>query len=151
MMLALPREVRKRLHKVVRKAGRREIGGVLMGEQVEPGRFRLIDFSVDSETGSAAHFVRSVEHHQTALTAFFESTGADYARFNYLGEWHSHPSYLPIPSGEDARSMVDLVSSERDIPFAVLLIVRAGWYRLACSATLFQRTGAPSSVSIEIE
>jgi integrative and conjugative element protein (TIGR02256 family) len=151
MILKLPRDVRKRLHKVVRKAGRREVGGVLMGEQLEPGCFRLIDFSVDSETGSAAHFVRSVEHHQTALSAFFESTGGDYARFNYLGEWHSHPSFLPVPSSEDVRSMVDLVNSQRDIPFAVLLIMRAGWRRLACSATLFQQTGGPSSVSVEIE
>lgn len=151
MIVTLPHDVRKRLHKVVKKAGRREVGGVLMGEQLEPGHFRLVDFSVDSETGSAAHFVRSVEHHLTALTAFFESTGRDYARFNYLGEWHSHPGYPPVPSGEDAKSMVDLVNSERDIQFAVLLIVRAGWRRLACSATLFQQAGAPSSVFIEIE
>ena len=122
-----------------------------MAEQLEPGRFRLVDFSVDSQTGSAAHFVRSVEHHQAALSAFFERTGADYARFNYLGEWHSHPNHRPVPSGEDAQSMESLINSERDIPFAVLLIVRASWRRLACSATLFEQGDKRSSVSIHLE
>lgn len=151
MILSLPADVRKRLRKAVRRAGRREIGGVLMAEQLEPGHFRLVDFSVDSETGSAAHFIRSVEHHRTALEAFFERTGADYARFNYLGEWHSHPNHDPIPSGADVRSMRQLIERERDIPFALLLIVRAGWRRLACSATLFSQTADRSPVTIELQ
>ena len=151
MMVSLPHDVRKRLHKTVRKAGRREIGGVLMAEQLEPGNFRLVDFSVDSQMGSAAHFVRSVEYHQAALSDFFEKTGADYARFNYLGEWHSHPNHLPVPSSEDAQSMESLINSERDIPFAVLLIVQAGWRRLACSATLFEQGSRRSPISIHLE
>lgn len=147
----MPREFRKRLHELVREAGSREIGGVLMAEQIEPGSFRLVDFSVDSRTGGAAHFVRSVEVHQGALEAFFERTGADYGRFNYLGEWHSHPNHLPVPSDEDAASMRDLVGGERDIPFAVLLIVRASRLRLACTATLFEQGADAASVLLQPE
>lgn len=119
-----------------------------MAEQIEPGSFRLIDFSVDSRTGGAAHFVRSVEDHRAALETFFERTGADYARFNYLGEWHSHPNHLPVPSSEDVLSMENLVSGERDIHFAVLLIVRATWRRLACTATLFEQGTDPTTISL---
>lgn len=151
MILFLPRDVRKRLHKAVRKAGRREVGGVLMAEQIEPGRFHLADFSLDSQTGGAAHFVRSVADHRAALSAFFEKTGGDFGRFNYLGEWHSHPNHLPIPSPEDSRSMESLVGGEQDIPFAVLLIVQAGWRRLACSASLFEQGLKCSRVTLEIE
>jgi len=151
MKLVLPREVRKRLHTAVKKAGRREIGGVLMAEQIEPGSFRLVDFSVDSHTGGAAHFVRSVEAHQAALSSFFEKTGTEYGRFNYLGEWHSHPNHLPIASLEDSISMESLVAGERDIPFAMLLVVRSDWFSLACSATMFAQSVAPTPVSIEVE
>jgi hypothetical protein len=38
----------------MRGAGRREIGGILMGEQVAPDHFRIVDFSVDDTTGTAA-------------------------------------------------------------------------------------------------
>lgn len=122
-----------------------------MGEQLGPGEFRIVDFSVDSVTGSSAHFVRSPEHHVAALTEFFKRTGGDYARFNYLGEWHSHPNHLPLPSQQDAMAMNDLIYSERNIPFAMLLIVKAVWWRgLACSATLFQEHRSPEPIEITL-
>jgi proteasome lid subunit RPN8/RPN11 len=151
MKLAMPRGIGTRLHQVVRTAGRQEIGGVLMAEQIEPGSFRLVDFSVDSRRGGAAHFVRSVEDHQEALQDFFDRTGADYSRFNYLGEWHSHPNHPPVPSREDEASMYDLVAGERDIPFAVLLIVRAARRALTCTATLFERGASPARVRLRSE
>ncbi len=119
-----------------------------MAEQIKPGHFRLVEFTVDGQVGGAAHFVRSVDDHRAALEGFFSRTGANYGRFNYLGEWHSHPNHIPIPSLEDVRSMEGLVDGERDIPFAVLVVVRAKWYGLLMSATLFQRGRPPCRVEV---
>ncbi len=63
------------------------------------------------------------------MNAFFCETGHQYDRFNYLGEWHSHPRFPVTPSAQDVESMVDLVNGERGIDFAVLLIVRLQWWR----------------------
>lgn len=150
MQLILPREQADRLKALLSRAGRREIGGVLMGEQLTVGSFRIVDFSVDEQTGSAAHFVRSPEHHRSALDSFFERTGRDYARFNYLGEWHSHPSYSTRPSAEDVHAMTDLVIGERSIDFSVLLIARLrflGW--LEASAFVFSRYSTPRPASLK--
>jgi len=119
-----------------------------MAEQLEPGHFRLVDFTVDEVTGGAAHFVRSVEEHRRALDDFFERTGSEYGRFNYLGEWHSHPNHAPVPSRQDIGSMESLVHGERDIPFALLLIVRARWSGLSLSATLFRTEAESSAVDV---
>jgi [CysO sulfur-carrier protein]-S-L-cysteine hydrolase len=148
MRLDIPKDLRSRLNRVVRRGGRNEVGGVLMAEQIEPGNFKLVDFTVDHQAGGTAHFVRSVDEHRVALERFFSRTGADYGRFNYLGEWHSHPNHVPIPSREDIRSMEGLVKGEGDISFAVLIVVRAGWRRLAMSATLFERGRSPCAVTI---
>jgi hypothetical protein len=51
-----------------------------------------VDISFQKRGGTFAHFVRDPTHHKAFLTDFFASTGKDYKRFNYLGEWHSHPS-----------------------------------------------------------
>ena len=51
----LPLELRRRMKKALSRAGRREIGGILMAEQIEAGHFRIVDFTVDKITGSAAH------------------------------------------------------------------------------------------------
>jgi len=104
---------RRKFAKKLRRAGQREIGGVLFGEQLAPNEFKIIDFSVDSVTGSAAHFCRSPEHHNTALEGFFAKTGNDYRRYNYLGEWHSHPRFPVHPSNQDQHSMIELVHGER--------------------------------------
>jgi [CysO sulfur-carrier protein]-S-L-cysteine hydrolase len=131
------------------RAGRKEIGGVLMGEQIAQDHFQLVDFSVDDSAGSVAHFVRSPEYHAKVLNEFFERTGKDYARYNYLGEWHSHPSFRALPSTEDINSMLALVEGERSIDFSVLLIVKcAAWWRLECSVTLFMRGFDPCGVDV---
>lgn len=149
MQIEIADDVRRMLCGALRGAGRREIGGVLMGEQLEPGHFRIVDLSIDSETGGRAHFVRSPEAHAIALDAFFERTGKEYRRFNYLGEWHSHPRFPVTPSAQDMSSMVELVHSERGIDFAILLIVKLRWSRsLARSCTLFRRNANPLAVEI---
>ena len=140
-----------RIKPLLKRAGKREIGGVLMAEQISEGHFRVVDFSVDETTGSAAHFVRSPEHHRLALSAFFDRTGSDYTRFNYLGEWHSHPSYPVVPSHQDIASMQELVEGERGIHFAILMIVkRACFWRFECSALLFQKGLSPQGVDLSI-
>ena len=147
--ISLPSNQRARLRKCLRRAGRREIGGILMGEQVAPDHFRIVDFSVDDKTGTAAHFVRSPEHHAEALESFFRRTGSDFKRFNYLGEWHSHPSFTVRPSQEDITSMQSLVNGERDIDFSALMIVKLRCFFLVeAAAYMFVRRAAPGSVAL---
>jgi hypothetical protein len=75
---------------------------------------------------------------------FFERTGRDYERFNYLGEWHSHPSFTTRPSRSDVRSMYRIVSEPSvGANFAALVIVRlAARAELEMSACVF-RPGQP--------
>lgn len=147
--ISLPSEQRARLRGLLWRAGGREIGGIVMGEQISPDNFRIVDFSVDATTGTAAHFVRSPEQHAAALQAFYERTGSDFKRFNYLGEWHSHPSFPPLPSEEDVASMQSLVDGEREISFASLMIIKLK-YRLVfqASAYMFVRQQQPMRVTL---
>jgi integrative and conjugative element protein (TIGR02256 family) len=153
MKLKLPRKVQEKMRCALHLAGNREIGGVLMGEQIGPGEFRIVDLSIDDVSGSAAHFVRSIDQHQQALAAFFDRTGKDYARYNYLGEWHSHPRYSTRPSAEDLASMNGLVDGERDISFAVLVIARRRFWRgrLEAASYVFGRHTRPAHAHLELE
>lgn len=149
--VTLPESVSDRMKQALRRAGAREIGGILMGEEVESGRFRVVDFSLDEVSGSRAHFVRDAQHHLAALDEFFQRTGHNYIRFNYLGEWHSHPGFPPLPSATDIDSMEDLVAGERGIEFGVLLIVKLTFFRrFALSMTLHRRGHAPEAVDLHI-
>ena len=116
-----------RLTRELAQAGRREIGGVLVGEHLDRNTFRIADLSVQRHGGDNACFVRRPAHHKGFLDAFFASTGDAYDRFNYLGEWHSHPSFSTEPSGTDLLQMHEIVNDGPSAPpFAILLIVRLG-------------------------
>jgi integrative and conjugative element protein (TIGR02256 family) len=148
MKIEIAPEVVARLRQALRNAGRREIGGMMFAEQLAPGSFRLIAVSLDPLSGSSSHFRRDPGAHQKALTAFFEETGRDYGRYNYLGEWHSHPSYSVSPSTEDMETMQMLVDDETSvITFAFLLIVRQRFrFWIDHSFTLFVRGVKPQKI-----
>jgi integrative and conjugative element protein (TIGR02256 family) len=141
-------ELERRFRKALRTAGRREIGGMLMAEQLAPDHFSIMDFSLDGFSGSHTRFRRDPKTHQKTLDEFFERTGRDFQRFNYLGEWHSHPSFSVRPSAEDIQTMTDIVESGNPaITFAVLLIVRLRWQLwIDCSLTVFARGRGPRPV-----
>lgn len=145
MRIELAPDIDKRLRKVLREAGRREIGGMLFAEQLAPARFRLMEFSTDQFSGSHTKFRRDPALHQKTMEEFFERTGRDFSRFNYLGEWHSHPSFSVHPSMEDLETMFDIVENKNTaITFALLLIVRLRLrFWMDYSMTSFARGYAP--------
>lgn len=150
MQVALSNDVVARLVHALALAGSKEIGGILMAEQLnEAGQFRVVDFSVDPHSGKADYFQRDPSTHGAVLEAFFERNGHDYARFNYLGEWHSHPTFPVRPSLRDMKTMLHLVNGDEGIDFALLMIVKLIEAKtMECSTTLFTRGQRPSVVNL---
>ncbi|PKR55605.1 Mov34/MPN/PAD-1 family protein [Thalassospira marina] len=149
MKILLPNNIIRKMRCQMLKASSREIGGILMGEAVQDQVFRVVDFTTDLKSGSASRFNRDSEQHDKALSDFFERTGADYKRFNYLGEWHTHPHFSVQPSIQDIHSMQNLVDGSGGVSFAVLLIARLRWFvSFESSAHLFVQNYPPSVVEI---
>jgi integrative and conjugative element protein (TIGR02256 family) len=153
MQLLLTSPITQRLQRELRKAGRREIGGLLMGEHVQGEVFRVVELTVQHSGGTTACFIRHPHEHQAELERFFERTGADYKRFNYLGEWHSHPSFAPLPSETDVQTMQSIVSDPSvGANFLILLIVKlAGRQTLQISATAFRPDALPIDAGVVLE
>jgi [CysO sulfur-carrier protein]-S-L-cysteine hydrolase len=122
--LTLPRGISQQMASELQRAGRREIGGILLAEHVGTNRFVVRDITVH-RIGTFASFVRRIEEALGHLRWFFNSTQHEYSRFNYIGEWHSHPSFEPVPSPRDDCSMSDIVLDPSvGANFVVLLVVK---------------------------
>nr|WP_276555700.1 Mov34/MPN/PAD-1 family protein [Bradyrhizobium elkanii] len=150
--MILPRKITDLLRRELR--GRRnEIGGVMVAEHVGGTSFRIVELSVQRSGGTAMHFVRDPEQSKAFLSDFFARTGGDYRRFNYVGEWHSHPAFEPVPSRSDIQAMYQIVEDpEVGTNFAVLIIVRLILRRsLQMSATLFRAGLPPEPVVVLLE
>jgi len=123
-----------------------------MGEDLGGELFRVVDISVQRSGGTHSCFIRNPKDHQAYLQAFFARTGQDYTRFNYLGEWHSHPSFEAVPSGPDIETMQSIVSDpEVGANFLALLIAKRSGKQIEATATIFMPATAPSSVPLSAE
>jgi len=126
MRIILPNKIEKELYSAVRDAKNNEIGGILMGEYIAGGDYRIIDFTIQASKGTVAAFIRLVAEMINPLRNFFIKTNFNYKKYNYLGEWHSHPNFSLQPSNTDMESMWEIVEdSSTNATFAVLLILRA--------------------------
>ena len=153
MQLLISRDIWEQFDRALRTGGSREIGGLLLGEHIAGETFRLVEITVQLKGGTCGDFLRDPAAHQDQLQKFFERTGDDHTRFNYLGEWHSHPSFHPSPSLKDEATMSSLLASpEVGVNFLVLLIFRRRtMWGLDMSATLFQPGRESATVQVFVE
>ena len=147
MDLLLPPEVASSLVKALIEAGSTETGGILMGEHVGPDIFRVKEITAQKKGGAFAAFVRFVEEITGPLMAFFQRTNCNYTRYNYLGEWHSHHSFVLVPSSCDHTTMLEMLAdSQMGARFIVLMLVRLDGNNRLEHASFVYRRGVPPFV-----
>lgn len=153
MQLLLPREIVGRIVAALGEAGSREIGGILMGEHIGLDTFCVKDLTIQRKGGTFVTFVRVVRNILGPLQAFFRKTHHDYARFNYLGEWHSHPSFALSPSTTDHRSMFEIIDDPQlGANFVVLLLVKLGEQAvLDCAVFIYEPRAQPRTGEVVYE
>lgn len=150
MRLMLPAEHIAGLRDALRRSGTREIGGQIFGEQLAPSDFVATELTLQKRPGTFARFVVDLMQAARDAVRFFDRTAHQYTRFNYIGEWHSHPSFVVQPSDVDVAAMRRLVT-DPDFKggFAVLMITRLCGDDLTCGAWLFDPAGAVFPITLE--
>ena len=124
LKLNLIPEVAEEIKVALRKSGDHEIGGILMGEHIGLDEFKVTKITVQKR-GAISSFMRLIEDALVKLNVFFKQSENNYSRFNYIGEWHSHPLFSPYPSSKDDDSMMEIIMDEKvGANFAVLIIVK---------------------------
>lgn len=151
LRITVPPDVQSKLHIALRKAGARECGGVLMGAHVGVNHFAVRALDIQ-RPGAIASFMRSVAGAAQAIRAFCHSKGNDFRRFNYLGEWHSHPLFSVQPSSRDHATMRELATDVQvGANFVVLLIFRLNGACLEGSAHTYLPDGSVHRSELELE
>ena len=152
MRMRLARDQLPRLTAALARADLRETGGQLFGEQLAPSNFLVTELTVQARPGTFARFIVDLVQAAREAVRFFDRTEHRYARFNYIGEWHSHPSFDLHPSQTDAETMRQLVR-DPDFrgKFAVLMIVRLDGAKVTLGAWVFDAMGAERAITLETD
>lgn len=151
LRVTVPPDMQDVFRSALARAKSRECGGILMGEHVGHNHFFVRSVTVQT-AGGFAWFLRGVSSAVNAVRSFLAANGNDYRRFNYLGEWHSHPSFSVVPSATDHETMRDMARTTEGATFLVLLIFRLDGTSLVGSAHTYLPDGAvhPSTLELEI-
>ena len=132
-------------------AGSKEIGGILFGEHVGEADFRIVEATLQRRMGNEVAFRRKARIARREIKRMSTRYGHDHERYNYLGEWHSHPNAPATPSTRDRRTIREILSHpDTDANFLVLLIIRlAEGGFLEMSARCFLASGHDLNCEIE--
>lgn len=108
-----------------------EFGGVLVGYYSNDKRVAIAtDFILPQRfQSSPTSFLRGDEGLKEILKSYFEKTPSQI----YLGEWHTHPDSLPIPSSADINSMNEIYSSKDvniNLPLLIIIGLNRSGYQL---------------------
>lgn len=138
------------MSEALRRARTAEIGGQMFGEQLAASDFVVTELTFQRRLGTWSRFVVDLLQATRDALRFFDRTQHRYLQFNYIGEWHSHPSFEAVPSSTDTSAMRDLVSDpDYKGNFAVLMITRLDGTRLTCNGWLFDPQGRELPIEIE--
>lgn len=150
--LSLPTEVTAQLALALSAAGEKECGGVLMAEHVGHNDFVVRQVTVQ-RAGSFSRFLREIHDALIGLRSFFDRTAHNYKKYNYIGEWHSHPSFPAEPSQKDHVSMREIVQDpDVGATFVVLLVLKLDAKGvLVGSAHTYLKDGVPRRSDLLIE
>lgn len=151
LRITVPLDVQVVLTRALSKAGNRECGGVLLGEHVGHNHF-VVRRLTAQKPGGIASFVRGLASAIAAIRAFFVANDNDFRRFNYLGEWHSHPGFAVQPSAQDHQTMSKLATDPLvGANFVVLLIFRLSGRALEGCAHTYLPDGSAHRSELELE
>ena len=82
---------------------KKEAGGILLGSYIIESNDIIIDLISTPLLGDKqtrfSFFRKSKRHQKIINKVWHESNGT----LNYLGEWHTHPEFLPSPSNTDLK------------------------------------------------
>lgn len=152
MKIILPSYISHQMLVALEKAGNREIGGILMGEHIGHDLFQVTEVTFQMTGGTFAFFYRQIHPMIKTIKDFFQRNHQQYRRFNYIGEWHSHPSFSLVPSTKDSRSMQEIVDDDTvGANFAVLLLVKISSNKLEGSVNVYSPRTSSFVGSLEIE
>lgn len=104
--------------------GRPEEGGILLGAYRDGGlEVASLTEAAPSDERSLLRFVRQDPLHQKAATEAWAVSGGT---ITVVGEWHTHPSGEPQPSGTDHRTWKGVLRHSR-YPRAFIIAAPGRW------------------------
>lgn len=122
LTLSISEGLLKNLIKIGQAHYPNEFGGILIGSYTENFKHLSVTDTILPTTYKSTkfHFERGIEDVENELKLYYSVDPPKY----YVGEWHTHPHHLPIPSYTDINALNEIIECATvSIKHPVLLII----------------------------
>ncbi len=115
--------VLEKLFSYEQEDGEFEAGGILLGGFIEKdNKYIVTNISEpnDEDERGLCFFVRKKDKAQSTINDEWEKSSG---RINYLGEWHTHNSFVPQPSSTDLKLLKQIIKDQTNCWDEVFMII----------------------------
>ena len=126
-----------RIIKALKKYGDYEIGGILIGYKKRRNHFAISDATIanDIKKFNIMSFIREPMKSLKILIGTYKKK-----KYNYIGEWHSHPRFNLYPSPGDIATMRGILTDPGySVDFVLLIITRLNEGKVEMAGFLFHK------------
>jgi len=151
MKIIVPKNIVDSIFGAVEKAGVCEIKGALYAKYISSNCYEIEDVFISKNAGTSffSNLIIGFSYHRFEKN-YFKKHNNDFKNHNYIGDWHSHPSFECIPSEYDVKEAFDELRNS-NANFLIQLIVKNDGGKLIGNCFLYNDNESHEKCSLVIE
>jgi len=148
--IIIPKEITLRLIKQISKYSPLETKGALFAEDLGNDTFKIDEVYLEPKPGTTT-FVKLYINHEyvTFQKNYHKLRKNNFSKYNYIGDWHSHPLFECFPSSYDV-SEVEKDMKQSNAIFLVQLILKVLKGKLVGNAFYYTRETSAKKIKLTI-
>ncbi len=151
MEIIIPKEITLRLIKQISKYSPLETKGALFAEDLGNDTFKIDEVYLEPKPGTTT-FVKLYINHEyvTFQKNYHKLRNNNFSKYNYIGDWHSHPLFECYPSSYDV-SEVEKDMKQSNAIFLVQLILKVFNGKLVGNAFYYSHEKSAKRIKLTIQ
>lgn len=150
MKIIVPEKMSKIILDHVKKYSPNETKGALFARKIDDETFEIDAVYIEKKVGTFAFVILENNCRYKKFQAVYNKKHHyDYKNHNYIGDWHSHPSFALFPSEYDKSEVVeDLTKSNAN--FLIQMIVKENKGKLIGNCFFYNKQEIAKKIELEI-
>jgi len=151
MKIFVPQKITNAIQETIRKTQPKEIKGAFYAKQNNDESFSIDGLFVSEYIGTNFFCKLLIDkRYRDFEKRYFKERNYEYKKYNYIGDWHSHPEFACIPSLYDINEANDDLKKS-NANFVVQFIFKLEDGVLIGSAFLFNKKFSSEKINLIIE
>ena len=151
MEIIIPKKISLKLKKQISKYSPLETKGALFAEDLGNDTFRIDEVYLEPKPGTTTFVKLFINQEYVSFQKNYHKLRKNnFSKFNFIGDWHSHPLFECFPSSYDIREVEEDIKKSNAI-FLVQLILKVIKGKLIGNAFYYTRGLSAKKITLTIQ